>query len=97
MQNDLAMWSLLVGFLMPNAIAILQQPRWSDGVRAMLTFVLCLVAGAGTAYFEGELTGRRAVSAVLLVLVTTLATYRNFWKPVGVAPAIESATSPRSI
>ena len=92
-MSDLAMWSLLVGALAPPVIAIIQQPTFSVRARAMITLVICLVLGAGTAWFGGELTGRSITSAVLLVLVAALSTYTAMWKPLGVAPAIEGATS----
>jgi len=87
------MWALIVGFLLPPAIAIVQQPSWTEPVRAIVTFIVCLVAGAGTAYFQGDLTGRRWVEASLVTLVATIATFKGLWKPTRVAPEIESATS----
>lgn len=91
--TDLLMYAALVGFFLPPVLAIVIQTGWSDRVKAVVAFVACLVAGAGTAYFEADLDGRTWVSASLIVLTTGLATYRNFWKPTGVAPAIEAATN----
>ena len=87
------MWSLIVGFLLPPAIAVVQQPRWSEPVRAIVMFVVCLIAAAGTAYFQGDLTGRRWIQAALLIVVATIATFKGLWKPTRVAPEIEAATS----
>ena len=86
------MYSLLVGFFLPPALSIVQQARFSDKLRAAIAFVACVIAGAGVAYFQGDLTGKRFVSAALIVLTVGLATYRNFWKPTGVSPTIERAT-----
>jgi hypothetical protein len=91
--TDFQMYSLLVGFLLPPVLAIVMQARFSQQVRAAIAFVACVIAGAGVAYFQGDLTGKRFVSAALIVLTTGLATYRNFWKPTGVAPTIEAATN----
>jgi VIT1/CCC1 family predicted Fe2+/Mn2+ transporter len=91
--SDLELYALLVGFFLPLALSVIQQSNWSDRLRAVVAFLACLLAGAGTAFFQGDLTGRRFVSATLLVLVTALATYRNLWKPTGVAPAIETKTN----
>ena len=92
-MTNLQMWSLIVGFFLPPALAIIQQPGWSNRVRSVVAFLACAVAGAGTAYFQGDLTGRRFVEAALVVLVTAMATFRNFWKTTGVSPMIESATA----
>lgn len=91
--TDFTMYSLLVGFLLPPALAIVMQSRWSDRVRSIVAFIACVIAGAGVAYFQGDLTGKRLVSGALIVLTTGLATYRNFWKSTGISPKIEAATT----
>jgi hypothetical protein len=93
------MWELIVGFLSATfVLPIIQQPRWSAGLRAMVTFVYCIVVGLITAYLVGVFSSlddfRDGVSAVLLMLVTAIASYKGFAQPTGIAPSIERATSP---
>lgn len=95
-MTNIVMWSSIVGFFLPPVLALVQQPSWSNRVRSAVAFVACAVAGAGTAYFQGELTGRRFVEAGLVVLVTAMATFRNFWKTTGITPTIEEATALKS-
>lgn len=90
------MWALLVGFVAPPGISVLQQPHWSARTRALLTLAFCMLAGTGTAYWGGHLDGRNVLASILVVLVTATTTYRNLWHPVGISPAIELATSPKS-
>jgi len=92
-MSNLEMWALIVGFLLPPALSIIIQTGWSEQVQAIVAFLACALAGAGTAYFQGDLTGERFVEAGLVVLVTTIATYKGFWKPTKVSPTIEAATS----
>jgi L-lactate permease len=92
-MTDLAMWALVVGFLLPPALSVLLQTKWPDSVKSVVAFLVSLLAGAGTAYFSADLTGRSWVSASLVVFVTAVATYKNFWKQTGVSPAIESKTN----
>lgn len=92
-MTNFQMWSLIVGFALPPVLAIVQQTNWSSRLKAVVAFAASAVAGAGVAYFQGDLTGRRFVEAGLVVLVTAVATYQSFWKPTGVAPAIESSTN----
>lgn len=91
--SDFQMYTLIVGFFLPPVLAIVQQRTWSLQIRAAVAFVACVLAGAGVAYFQGDLTGKRLISGALIVLVTGLATYQSFWKPIGVAPTIEEKTS----
>lgn len=92
-MSNLEMWALVVGFFLPVVIAFLVQTGWSERLQSVAAFVVCAVAAAGTAYFQGDLTGRRFVEAGLVILVTTIATYKGFWKPTGVAPGIETKTN----
>jgi len=91
-MTDFEMYSLLVGFFLPPALAVIVQQRWSDKLKTAVAFVACLIAGAGVAYFQGDLTGKRFVTAALVVMTTGYATYRNFWKTSGVSGAIEEKT-----
>ena len=77
-MSNLQLWSLVAGFFVPPVLAIIQQSGWPKHVRAGLTFVAALGVGAGTAYFQGNLTGRRFVEASLVVLVAAIATYNGF-------------------
>lgn len=92
-MSNLEMWALVVGFLLPPLLSIIMQSGWSQQLQAVVAFVACAIAGAGTAYFQGDLTGRRFIEAGLVILVTTIATYKGFWKPTNVSPTIEKATS----
>lgn len=98
-MGNLAMWNLIIGFLSATfVLPVIQQPAWTSGTRAAVTFVYSIVVGVGTAYFTGafsHLTGVSAgVTSVLLTMVAAIASYKGFAQPTGVAPAIEAATSP---
>ncbi len=92
-MSNLVMWSAIVGFLLPNIVAVVQQPKWSEPLRAGLTAVACLIAGFGTAYFNGQFSVGDVVGSVLVTGVSAISFYKGFWKPTGVASAIENATS----
>jgi cell division protein FtsW (lipid II flippase) len=94
-MSNTQMWSLIVGFLLPLIIAVIQQATWSDGLRAIVAFVACLVAAIGQVLIElSSWDWRVWIQSVLLIFVTAIATYKRFWVPVGIAPAIEVRTSP---
>lgn len=91
--NDTLMWTFLVGVLLPNGIALVNQTRWSATAKGIVALIISGLAGAGTAYFNDAFTGRGIVSSILVVGVMAWTTYQTFWKPSGIAPAIERATS----
>jgi uncharacterized membrane protein YqaE (UPF0057 family) len=93
--DNLAMWNLVVGFFLPPLLAVIQQPGFSKPVKAMLTFVVCLLMSIVTLALDDTvgLNFQSWVTSSLMILVTTIATYQSLWKPTGIAPAIEAATS----
>ena len=94
MMDNLTMWSLVVGFLSPAVIAILQRPTWSKERRTLLAAAFSIVGGLVTAWLGGELDGAGVTTAVLTVAVATITFYKGLWQPAGVAQLIENATSP---
>lgn len=97
--DNLTMWNLITGFLSATIVLpIIQQPRWSANMRAIITFVYSIIVGLVTAYFTGAFAGvhdaQTGITSVLFTLVAVISSYKGFAKPTGIAPAIESATSP---
>jgi hypothetical protein len=94
-MGKLEMWALIIGFVMPLLIAVVQRSTWTQTVRALVMAVSSIVAGGLTAYFAGDLNGVDVTTTILLIGVTAIASYKGFWSPTGVAPKIEAATSPK--
>jgi hypothetical protein len=94
-MTTLQVWSLIIGTLAPIVIAWIQQPKWPDWLRAVVTAVFCLVVGFGNVWLNGDLTKASDwVGAVGLVFMAAITAYKGFWKPTGIADKMESATSP---
>lgn len=93
-MSNLMMWSFIVGFFLPLVISVVQQPRFPEYVRAIITFLACLVASAVTCALQGQVTVERWIESALVILVATISMYKGLWKPARVAPEIEHATSP---
>lgn len=92
-MNNLEMWSLIVGFLLPIFIAFIQQEKWPSWLRSVIMFVICLIAAAGTVYFQDRFDVQDYVTSALLIVVTAIGTYKGIWQPTGIAPALEHATT----
>ena len=92
-MNNLALWSAVVAFCLPPVLSVLIQSKWTARVKAMVFFGVSLIAAAGTAYFQGDLTGRRWLDAALIIVAGAAAFYHGFWKPSTVAPTIEERTN----
>ncbi len=92
-MSNLTQWSAIVAFFVPLVVAVLNQEKWSAQVKAIVFFAVSLVAAGGTAYFQGDLTGKRWLDSALVVVAAGAAYYHGFWKPTDVAPTIEKSTS----
>lgn len=96
-MTDAQLWALILGFLAtPQAVAVINQPTWSRPARAAVMTAVSLLVGFGTAYFTGQFTGRSVLSCVLITAVAAVAAYKGLFKPIGLAPALERATSPKT-
>lgn len=94
--TDTASWALILGVLTPLVVAVVQQPTWPQPVRAVISLLAAVIVGVVTVLANGGLSDTSGwLGIIALVLVASQTAYRNLWKPLGVAPAIEGATSPR--
>lgn len=89
---QLAVFSTIAGILTPFLVAIINQPRWSSFVRALIVIGSSVGIGALAAAGEGQLNGLRWSVAALNVLAAAVAAYGTLWR--NAAPAVEAATSP---
>lgn len=89
------LWAAALGYVLPLAIAFVAQPRWSGWVKGLLMLVVASGDGLGTAYFNHQFDGKPIVTDILIAAIAIGVAYHTVWKPSGIAPAIERATSPR--
>lgn len=92
-MSNLVQWAAIVAFFVPIVMSLLNQSGWSAQIKAVLFFGVSLIAAAGTAYFQGDLTGKRWLDAALVIVPAAAAFYHGFWKPSGVTTAIEETTT----
>ena len=91
--SDVELWSLVCGFFLPLGIAIVQQRKWSDNLRAFVAFLICGAAAAVTCAVSGELSDRTWVTSALMIVVAAIATFKGLWSKIGLTDAIEKFTT----
>jgi hypothetical protein len=92
---DLEMWNAIIAFLSATFILpIIQQPGWPTKVRALVTFVFCLIVGFITTWISGTFDAHDLITSVLTVFTVAIVAYHGFAQPTMIAPTIENATSP---
>lgn len=94
--TDTVSWGLILGVVLPLLTSLVQQPTWSKPVRAFIGLLAAVVGGLLTCLANGTMgNGQTVLATIAVVLVAAQATYKGFYQPTGIAPAVESATSPK--
>lgn len=91
-MSNLVQWAAIVAFFVPVVVAAINRRRWTARVKAVVFFAVALVAAAGTAYFQGDLTGKRWLDAALVIVPAAAAFYHGLFKPTGVTDTVEEKT-----
>ncbi|MCX5239843.1 hypothetical protein OG824_32040 [Streptomyces prunicolor] len=91
--TDAQLWAAALGYLLPPIMAIVIQPRWSGPIKGLFMLLVAAGDGAGTSYFNHDFTGKPVVTSMLIAAVAIGLAYHTLWKPSGIAPSIEQATS----
>lgn len=91
--HNLIWISGVVGFLLPHAIALLNQTHWSAKLKSIVAFCCCLIAAIATTWIKGDLNFTDVVASAGTIFVVARSSYAGLWKPTGIAPTIEAATS----
>lgn len=85
---------LLIGSAaMPPIIALLNQRQWAAQVKALVALAACLLMALLIEYLRGPLEISEWRDTALVVAGTAFASYRLWWQPSGIAPAVEDATT----
>jgi hypothetical protein len=92
-MSNLVQWSAIVAFFIPILLSLLNQAKFSKELKAVIFFAVSLVAAGGTAYFQGDLTGRRWLDSALVIVPAAAAFYHGFWKPSSIAPKLEEISN----
>ncbi len=96
MNTDITLTSIVVGSLLPNVIAIVVQPSWRKEIRGLAAFGICVIAGCLIALLQGDIgRGSDVATSVVAVLITSQVLYQALWRPSGIVPTIERATTVR--
>jgi hypothetical protein len=93
MSERLTLANALVGFLLPQLIALINQRKWVARTKSLVAFGACAVAGILTSYVAGDLVSSDLLLSIFTVFGVARVSYAGLWHPTGVTPAIEKATS----
>lgn len=81
----------IVAALLPGLIAVINRAHWPGWAKAAVTVAASTVAGAITAWANGQFTGLGWSASALVILGIAVGAFHGIWKPSGVADAIEQA------
>lgn len=90
--SNLALAAVVVGFVMPVVIDAVNRRGWPSEIKALATFVQCVLAAPLLVYVMAETHPNDWLGRFLIVFAAAIAFHRFFWKPSGISDAITRAT-----
>ncbi|WP_223731871.1 hypothetical protein [Streptomyces purpurogeneiscleroticus] len=93
-MTNAQMWALIIGFVSPLLISVVNRPQWSSAARASVQMAVSVLVGLGSAYFAGDFAGKDVISSILIASVSAISAYKGIFKPTGASPTLERLTSP---
>ena len=88
-------WEVILGFIQPLLIAFIIQSSWSRSTQSVVSFLAAAATTTIGMWLQGDFNGVTDwVTSVMTVFAVSMTSYYGVWKPTGVAPKIEVATSP---
>jgi branched-subunit amino acid transport protein AzlD len=97
-MNNLQVWAVISGSLMPTAVAFVEQAKWPTWFRATVMVISSVLMAVLVIYLqEGTLriSSQDWLTTILLIVATAQVAYEKFWKRTTIAPLIEWKTSPK--
>ncbi len=86
-------WTMVLGFIMPLLVSLVLQSHWRRPLKTTVAFASCLLAAAVQLLFQGKLDLTHFAFTSLSLFAQTIVFLKGFWGPLGVAGALESATT----
>lgn len=90
---NLAWVSGVIGFLLPNGIALLNQTHWPTKLKSFVAFVVCIIVAVITTWIKGDVNFTDLVGSAGIIYTVAMASYTGLWKPTEIAPTIEAKTT----
>jgi hypothetical protein len=95
-NEGLIAYTAIVGAFMPLIVAVVVQSHWPKEVKGVAALTASILAGIGSVYIGGvELRDLGVV--IPAILIASQASYQAFWKPTGLATAVEQASNKEAV
>lgn len=92
--NSTHAWGLILGVLSPLLVSVVQQPKFTGPLRAVVALASAVVIGLLTVLAAGDFNPTDWLTTAAVVLVAAHTAYEGFWRPTGIAEEVEYRTSP---
>jgi hypothetical protein len=87
-------WQAILAFVQPIILAFIIQSGWSRAVQSTFAFLFSVAATTVGIWLHGDFNGVTDwVTSFMTVFAMSIPFYYGFWKPTGIAPRVEAATS----
>lgn len=92
LPTSIDQWTAIVGIFLPLLIATVNRTMWSSTAKSYGALAVCLAASAIEVVVKGQFDVAHWGANLLTMFTLSITTYYGFWKPTGIAPALEQKT-----
>ncbi len=85
-------WSVLVGALLPLAVAIVNRKGWPKWAKALCSVICCILASVGTVWLAGRFNVHDLAGTLVVVAAATYSSFHWVWQQAGVTQTVEAKT-----
>lgn len=94
-------WTLILGFLTPLAISLINRPQWTSTVRKIIAVAIAVAIAVVNLLVQGKFAGlhlnlETVFTILSMVVGASQAAYALVWHPTGVAAKVDSLTNDSS-
>lgn len=91
---DVGFLAILVGTALPILVGIVTKANASPKLKSTLLALFSAIGGVAVIAIEQDgLIQKDTLITSFVTFITAAATYYGFWKPSGVAPAVQNSTA----
>lgn len=95
MELDIQTLDFVAGPVVALLVGLVSKSSASSGLKAVINLLFSAIAASLSVVIlnDGNLVTQEFLTSVIMVWVTSIASYHGFWKPTNVAPALANATA----
>ncbi len=92
LPTSIDQYTAVLGVFLPLVIAVINRTAWASPLKSIAALAVCVIAAAVELIVKGQFSFAAWGTNLLTIFFLVVTTYQGFWKPTGIAEAVEKKT-----